>query len=221
MDIKDELVFTICDVQVKQMVSKMFENDFEFNGHKDRMPVESYDMSFRLFKPTKKVVNLEFLVRTPIGSCFQPVGFFDDTLKIHILHEFLESYRNLKSNDLIVQEAFALSTRINAVIAAFSIRTMEYVLEIFSEVEENKNQKMFSIFDFDKRFNSNGYSCELIICEDGYPQFYLDDQYGISDPIGAYILNTDGSMNIQPTIEFKSLYDSLKELRLLTVFNII
>ena len=120
MDTKEQMTSALFDNSVKTKVAQMLQPDYEFNGHKDRMPLELYDISFRLFRPTSSYINLEFLVSTPIGKYFQPVGLFDNNLNVYVLNEFANSYKKLKSEGYITTEAKFLDIKINAVIAAFS-----------------------------------------------------------------------------------------------------
>ena len=226
MDTREEFTMALFDHSVKTKVSQMLQSNYEFNGHKDRMPLELYDTSFRLFRPTQSYINLEFLVSTPIGRYFQPVGLFDTNLNIYVLNEFTESYNRLKSSQQITSHAKFLDIKTNATIAAFSWQTMEQVLQVFKEfnvtgwTDEFKDDMMIpATMRYDKRYECNGYISELLFCNDGYPQFYLDDKHGLNGGIGAYIIGDDGALNIHPMVEYKELYDKLYKLKLLTAFT--
>jgi hypothetical protein len=226
MDTKEQMTMALFDNSVKAKVSQMLQSNYEFNGHNDRMPLELYDISFRLIRPTSTYINLEFLVSTPIGKYFQPVGFFDATLNIYVLNEFAESYKSLKSSQQITSDAKFLDIKTNAVIGAFSWQTIQQVLQIFKEFavtgwkDEFRDGMMIpATMRYDKRYESNGYNSELLFCNDGYPQFYLDDDHGLEGAIGAYIKGNDGALSIHPTVEYKDLYDKLNLLKLLTAFT--
>ena len=226
MGTKDEMTLALFDNSVKAKVSQMLQSNYEFNGHKDRMPLEVFGMNFRLFKPTPTYVNLEFLVITPIGKFFQPIGFFDASLNVYVLNEFAESYKRLKSSQQIGSDAKFLDIKTNAVIGAFSGQTIQQVLQVFEEFRiggwnnEFKDGRMIpATMRYDKRFESNGYNSELLFCNDGYPQFYLHDDYGLRGAIGAYMKGNSGKLSIHPTVEYKELFDKLDSLKLLTAFN--
>lgn len=226
MDIKDQMTMALFDNSVKAKVSQMLQSNYEFNGNKDRMPLELCDITFRLFRPTQNYINLEFLVSASIGKYFQPVGFFDTSLNIYILNEFTESYKRLKSSQQIASDAKFLDIKTNAVIAAFSWQTIKQVLQIFKEFsvtgweDEFREGRMIpATMRYDKRYESNGFKSELLFCNDGYPQFYLDDDHGLEGAIGAYIQGNDSRLNIHPIVEYKSLFDTLSKFKLLTAFN--
>ena len=104
MDIKEEITMALFDNSVKYKVSQMLQSDFEYKGHKDRMPIGLYNMRFRLFKPTLNYINFEFLETGPMGSFFHPVGVFDNNLNIYVINEFAENYKHLKFSKQITLE---------------------------------------------------------------------------------------------------------------------
>ncbi len=107
------------DNSVITKVAQMLQQNYEFNGFKDRMPLELYDISFRLFRPTSTYINIECLVQiSPMEGYFHPVGLFDSNLNIYVLNEFVNSYKKLKSEGSITTEAKFLDIKTNAVIAA-------------------------------------------------------------------------------------------------------
>ena len=226
MDIKQQFVQVLFDKSVKDKAAKMFQDSFDFNGHKDRMPLELFDISFRLFKATSTYVNLEFLVSSPNGLYFQPVGLFDKGLNIYIINEYVGAFQKLKSFGLITSNAKYLDKKTNAVIAAFSLPTLGHVFQTFQEFSKTgwKSEVRDGIMipatmRYDKRYECNGYKCELLFCNDGYPQFYLDDEHELEGAIGAYIQKGDGKLSIHPTVEYKVLFDKLSRLKLLTAFT--
>lgn len=95
MDIKHEFVKVLFDKEVRAKAVHMFRPDFECLGHKDRMPVDLYDISFRLHKPTQSCVNLEFLVSSPSGGYLQPVGFYERDDSIWVLNDLASQYNDL------------------------------------------------------------------------------------------------------------------------------
>ncbi|MBK9016672.1 MAG: hypothetical protein IPM82_22770 [Saprospiraceae bacterium] len=73
MEIKKEFVTTLFDNEVRTKASQMFGDGFEHKGHKDRMPIDMYNISFRLYRPSEQNVNLEFMATSPVnGRYYQP-----------------------------------------------------------------------------------------------------------------------------------------------------
>jgi hypothetical protein len=228
VNIQHEFVKTLLNRSIKDNARQMFEANFDFNGFSDRMPLEMYEISFRLFKPTSSYVNLEFLLSSNMGRCFQPIGFYDSKMNIYILNEYASAYEDLVKSGQVSDKVSFLDKKVNAVIAAFSIKTIELVFQIFKEFnihgwEQNViNGVLFNpMLRYDRRFECNGFSSELLFSQEGYPQFYLDDEHELEGAIGAYIQGKNGKLNIHPTIEYKSLFDKLSDLKLLTAFTII
>ena len=93
-----------------------------------------------------------------------------------------------------------LSLKENAVIAAFSIETIQ-------QAQLYQDSSLFS----------NGLKCDIYMSFDGFPQFYLDDQYGISEPIAAYLIKEQNTVN--PTVQYKALFDKLSSMELLSAFK--
>jgi len=226
MDIKEEFVQALFDKSVKEKVSQMFQSNFDFNGHKDRIPIDLFDISFRLFKATSAYVNFEFLVRSPNNRYFQAVGFFDKDLNIYILNEYAEAFQKLKAAGQIAGSSKLLDKKINAVIAAFSMPTINLALQSLSEFKEIGWQTEFrdgimipATMRFDKHYECNGLTCELLFSDQGYPQFYLDNKHQLDGAIGAYIPGEGDRLSIHPTVEYKDLFDKLSKLSLLTAFK--
>ncbi len=225
MNINEQLIRAILDNSVHTNVLKMLQPNYEFNGHKDRMPINLFEMNFRLFRPTQTYINFEFLVNTPIGKFFQPIGIFSEyDTSLQLLNEYKIPYESIKSSVTLSSDIKFLDLKTNAVIAAFSWQTIQQVLLTFEEFQktgwqpEFKNGMMIpATMRYDKRFECNGLSCELLFCNEGYPQFYLDDDHNLEGAIGAYLQN-DG-LSIHPTVEYKDLFDNLSKLKLLTAFT--
>lgn len=226
MDITEEFILALFDKSVKSKASQMFKSNFSYNGHKDRMPLELFDIGFRLYKPTQTYVNFEFLASSPYGQYFQPVGLLDKDMNIYVINEYVEAYKELYASRRINEIAKIIDKKTNAVIAAFSADTISHVTEVFREFNENGwEQKVVLGFvtnparRYDRYFECNGLLCELVFSVEGYPQFYLDDKHELEGAIGAYIQAPDGTLNIHPTVEYKELVEELNRLQLLTAFT--
>jgi len=224
MNTKEQMTRALFDNTVKNKVSQMFQPGFSYNGHNDRMPINLYDISFRLFRPTPTYINLEFMTSTSIGRYFQPVGFFDADLNIYILNEFADIFKRLRSSKEITEKANFLDIKTNALIGAFSWQTIEFVVEIFNELRTTgwkpKDYIRMSLSDrFNKRFEANGYISALVLDQEGSPEFCLDDKYEFSGAIGKYIVDMEGNLDMFPTTEHKNLFAKLERLQLLTAFT--
>jgi hypothetical protein len=224
MNTKEQMTKALFDKTVKDKVSQMLQPGFEFNGHTDRMPVNLYDISFRLSRPTPTYINLEFMASTPIGRYFQPVGFFDTDLNIYVLNEFTDIYKRLRSSGEITKDAKFLDITTNALIGAFSWQTIEFVVEIFKELRTTgwkpKDYIRISLSDrFNKRFEANGFLSDLIIDQEGSPEFHLDDKYEFGGAIGKYVVDLEGNLDMFPTTKHKDLFTKLDKLQLLTAFT--
>lgn len=226
MEITEDFIKALFSDKIRNYAKQMFNPDFEYNGHKDRMPIDMFDVSFRLFKPNSISINLEFLAISSTGKYFQPIGFYDKENNVFILNEFLPSYNNLVSSGQIHESIKRLNLKINAVIACFSMTTAILAYETLDDFEKNGWNDEFrgsinipGYMRYDKNFESNGFKCNLLFSHDGYPQFYLDDQYELQDAIGVFLKNADGRFMIHPTTEYKEFFDLLKQMSLLTAFK--
>src|SRR5665648_656201 len=96
MTVEEEFVMALFNPSVVSNASRMFKPNFEYNGHKDRLPIDLYDMNFRLYKPTPDYVNFEFYTSCSIGSFFMPIALIDKELNIFLINEFISvSYTHL------------------------------------------------------------------------------------------------------------------------------
>jgi hypothetical protein len=226
MKILEQFVRALYNNTVRNKATEMFRSNFSYNGHKDRMPLELLDITYRLFKPTPDYVNFEFLAKSNYGSYFQPIGMIDRDLNIYVINEFAEEYKKLNSSSQISGTTKFLDKKSNAVIACFSADTLSRVFEVFKEFDKygSETQRIHGFVKYpgkryDRYYECNGFACELIFSNNGYPQFYLDSDYGIEGPIGAYIKAQDGNISIHPTPQYQELTNKLNLLQLLTAFT--
>ena len=226
MTVKRDCVKVLFDKETKEKALQMFDKEFDFAGNKDRMPIEKYDLSLRLYKPTSKYVNLELLLTTQFGRCFHPIGFYDNENYVWILNEYVETFLELSSSGEVIGNPKILDKKSNAVIAAFSLQTLEIALNILDEFVQHgwepKFQNNLMIppkIRYDKRFICNGFECELLMSTDGFPQFFLDDKHKLEGSIGAYIIGDNDHLEIHPTIEYEKVFNQLSKFELLTAFT--
>jgi hypothetical protein len=223
MGYNNEFLMTLFSKSTIDKVKHQFSNGPEI------VPLESYNMSFRLFRPKLgNNINLELLIQMPTGTgsqtdfhntgnrfmqtmvtFFKPLGYYTlgkgmlyDDIEVTLLYEFEETYNQLiKSNSISSNiKVHRLSLKENAVIAAFST-------EAFLSAQNYE----------DDSFIANGLDCDIFMTFQGFPQVFLDDRYGLQGPIAAYLLKEQGSAN--PIIEYKPLFDKLHSMRLLSAFK--
>lgn len=200
--------------------------------------VDSYDMSFRLLKIEEDSVNLELLTITTIGdlgqekiknigtvnkkkmiSYFEPIGVIKRDGRVIILNRYHNAYNRLIEKNIIEKSHLIeeMTIRESAVIAAFSMHAGIYAQQIIREVIKG-GMMVPGNLKYDKKLILNGLNCELIMSFDGYPQFYLDDSYGLTGGVASYKV-VNGQFRIDPAVEFSTLYHKLYERKLLSLFK--
>jgi hypothetical protein len=216
MNTYKDLVKTLCDDEVIRKALELMSIDRGNEGFNNAFPIEKYEISFRLYKPYDNVVNLEFLCYANNNKFYQPVGFYKSN-EIYLLNEYVEAYNDLLIKNIISRKVIFLNIKENAVIAAFSIQAVEYSIEILKNFYSD-GKPMNSLEKYDKFAEINGLSCELLLCNEGYPQLYIDDKYNLNGHIGAYIPNSNG-LNLGYPKNIEKEYFELMEQELLTAFT--
>lgn len=203
-----------------QKVREQFANGTEI------LPIDEFDMNFRLLL-VGETVNLELLATGQLGNYFKPIGFYDKNLNVYLLKEFEADFESLKTKNDIPHnlQVKTLSLRENAVIGAFSMDVIISVLQVLNELNEKGFEPEFrdgimipANLRYDRQLVANGLNSELIMTFEGYPQFNLDDEYGLNGAIGAYIPNGQG-LSINPIVEYKELFDKFARMKLLSAYN--
>jgi hypothetical protein len=222
---KQEIIMTLF---TKETIDKVKE---QFKNGKEIIAYESFDMNFRLFKPTASHINLEFFARIPVEtvkeqdlsgvgnrargmvSVLKPIGFFSQKkgfssngLEVTVLKEFEDDLNYLIELGKIDSnlKINKLSLEENALLAAFSVEAL---------FQAEKYQ--------DCSFNANGLDMDIYMTLDGeYPQSFLNDRYGLSGHIGAYFLR-DENRRIDMNTSYKDLYWDLFKMSLMTAYKII
>lgn len=217
-----EMVMTLFTKDTLDKVKEQFRNGTEI------LPVDSFDMSFRLFKPTTYNINLELLIQMPIETgeeqnmpgigkgrmqktitFFKPIGFFQKSksnfsndLEVTVLKEFENDLNFLKNDNRVPTniQLNKLTLEENAVLASFSME---------AAIRAEKYQ--------DDSFIANGLHCEIFMTFDGYPQVFLDDRHGLNGPIAAYLLREKNSVN--PMSQYKEFFDKFHSMSLMTAFK--
>ena len=200
----------------------------QFNTQTEIVPIDMFDMNFRLYRTTPNYINLELLATGSLGHYFKPIGFFDSNINIYILHEFESDLKNILCRDELPNHIVIkpISLKENAVIAAFSMEVIIEVLLTFKEISEKGFKPEFRFgsmrppnIRYDKKLTVNGYNSELIMTLEAFPQFFLDDEYGLQGPIGAYRKSINGKLSINPIVEYKTLFDKFVSMSLLSAFK--
>jgi len=226
----------------QEMISVLFEKDTlektkaQFKSGAEKTPIDSRDMSFRLFKTNYGNINLEMLCRDTSGMYFKPIGFYEfekggflssENLTVTVLNEFKNDFESVSGiNPSNINVKF-MNIRESGIISAFSRETVEKVKEMYQLKANGLPQSVIDqigpfphlhAMQFDKSLNSNGLDIDLLFSMDGFPQCFLDDKYGVEGAIGVYLKNQNG-FSLNPTVEHKSNFDKFHKMGLLSVFN--
>lgn len=221
MTIIQQMVLTMFSEHTLTTVKMMFQTNDKVK------PIEGYDISFRLVMINDNSINFEFGYNTPLGIYYKPIGYFNRNMQSYLINEFENTFTYLSINELLEIDILpmALSLRENAVIAAFSIDTLLEVLKTFQEISVKGYKAEFidgimipPNLRYDKKTIINGLKSELIMTYEGYPQFFVDDNYNINGAIGAYRL-MNGKIKIDPIVDFSADHDKLYARSLLSAFK--
>lgn len=121
-----------------ETISKAEEQNQNF---RERVPIDTPQISFRLFRAPAKNINLEIMMQDKYGMYFKPVGYylFDNTgLKnIIVLKEFEEAHSNIKNtiDSKIANRVKYLSMEENGYIALASREVANTIKEMFHSSE--------------------------------------------------------------------------------------
>ncbi|NEN25596.1 hypothetical protein G3O08_19060 [Cryomorpha ignava] len=201
----------------------------QFNKGPQIIPLEEFDITFRLYKPTNFNINLEVPIKMPIEGTsedvdfgelgkgikrsmvmfWKPIGFYtlkrnllsSDDIELNILKEYEDSLDSLRQQNKISSsiKINKLSLKENALIAGFSKET---------SLRAAKNEDCFS-------FISNGLLLDIYMTDEGYPEVFLDDKYETQGAIVKYRLY-DNPAGIDPIVNYKELFDKMYSMSLLT-----
>ena len=214
MTIEQEMTSILFSKKTIKKVRKQFKKGPE------KIPIEAFDITFRLYKATETNINLEALIIMDIENTekeidmgnlgigvmhkravfFKPIGFytlkkgvFTDDLNITVVREYEKEIDFLIQNKKVPKtfRINKLTLQQNAVIAAFSKET---------RLEAAKN--------IDRSLVSNGLMLDIYMTIEGYPEVFLDDKYGVIGAITKYRLY-DKPWGIDPIVEYKEVFDKL------------
>lgn len=175
----------------------------QFGIKQEIVPIDSFDVNFRLLLTQKNTINLELLAANELGHFFKPIGYYTENLDIFLLNEFEIDYITLKASNQLVnyQLKKSLSFEENAVVAAFSI-------DVFQEALRYQDCSLFS----------NGLKVDIFISLEGHPQVFLDDRYKKQGAIGGYFLRGE-KKSVNPTWDYKEIFDRFVVMKLLSAFK--
>lgn len=172
-------------------------------------------------KPEKATRHIP--VRQVIGVFSFSKGFFSTTVSLQIPYKFWDEYESMKKASQIKHSfsvtAFSLTE--NAVIAALSIEAFIAASESYIAQKKILEGGRLAFFrtPMDINFTSNGFVCDMIMANEGYPQFFLDDQYGLNGPVAVYLLKKGGDIEFSLLPQYNELVHKLKTQQLLTIFE--
>lgn len=220
----EEFVKTVFLKETLQVVKSQFVSNVEIS------PIDSFGMNFRLLRATPKTINLELLSRGILGTYFIPIAVYNNDSNIALVMEFEKDFKSIENTGHLPTGAkynkFSLLE--NAIIAAFSMGTFEKVFAITNDFKNNGFETKWiqegRIPDnnrYDKRYQENDFVCDLFMAMEGYPQFYLDDRYGINGPLAGYPPNQKNNFHANPMVQHKALFDKMLELKLLSGYKTI
>lgn len=221
MTITQEMIMTLF---TKDTINKVKE---QFSNGKDIVPIDSFDMSFRLFKSNSDNINLEVPIQMPLETgeendghgvgikkmvvFFQPIGFYtqkkgflSNDIEVTIMKGFEEDFDFLIKNNKISSniKIHKLTLEENAVIASISI-------EALIAAERHK----------DGSFKANGLEMDIYMTYDNeYPQSFLNDKYGLKEHIGAYFLKNN-NQGVTVNIRYEAIFNKFRQMGLLTLFK--
>lgn len=210
MTLKQEMLLTLFSKEALEIATKQFKNS------EIKIPLDSFDMSFRLFKPTDFNINLEVLIQIngnnqnvvpflkPIGFYTLKRSFFTDEIEVTILKEFEEDFDFLLKIGKIPSGITIkkLSLVENALIAAYS---MDAVVKAI-------NHKDYSSV-------INGLEIDILMTYDNeYPQMFLNDKYGVKGHIAAYFFR-GSNKGIAPSINYENISPKLQQMGLYSAFK--
>lgn len=130
---------------LKEMVSVLFENKTisevkkQFVSKYKRVPIDTPNMSFRLYLSDFGNINLELMMRDKYGFYFKPIGYYEydgsDIKSIKILKEFETAYISIENTigASLKNKVSFLGVEENTYIAICSREVSNIAQEIFNE----------------------------------------------------------------------------------------
>lgn len=228
-----EMVFTLFSSATVAKAKEAFKQ-------KKRIDLEVFEIDYTLNLVSENCVTLETGIMTPnatdpekatkhipirqvIGVYSLSKGLFSTTISLQIPYKFWAEYESMKKASQI-KHTFSVtpfSTIENAIIAALSIESFIAASESYIAQKKILEGGRLAFFrtSMDINFTSNGFICDMVMSNEGYPQFFLDDKYGVTGPIAVYLLKKGGDIEFSVLPQYKELVQKLKTQNLLTIYE--
>lgn len=217
MDILNEMISVLFDANtISAAINQKLEN-------KEKQPIDTNQISFRLYLSQKGNINLELLGQDQFGYYFKPIGFykFNSSNKIEnifILKEFEQPYSNIKNKigEDLRQLVRFMSLEENAYIAMCSRETSNIVKAMFNSPDYDPMNYMFpSTFQVDNLI-SNGLKIQVKTSMMGALEANLNDDDNELDEDALVMFQKNNGISLhcqEPT------YYKMYEMGLLSAFK--
>lgn len=230
MTIKQEIVSILFKKETIEKVKCLFADDQEV------VPIDSETMNFRLLNTRNGNINLELLVTDNYGMYFKVIGFYKifekntGKLEVTIMNEFedeFEEFEELENFNPENLKVLYMDIEESGLIAAFARETIQQVQLMYKEKTTGVSEEVaktlgpfphLHAMQFDKYTTVNGLKIELLFSIDGFPQFFLDDEYNIQGAFAAYFKDENG-LSLNPGIQYKQNFDKFYRMGLLSAFK--
>lgn len=191
---------------LKEMTQVLFQLDTinkaknQFQTKTQKVPVDTKDLSFRLFLSDLGNVNLELMARDDYGFYFKPIGYYtfenSSSIKsIYILKEFENAFESIKHNidNNLVKLVKFLSLEENTYISLCSRETSNLVKEMFNSPNYDIMNHMFPNKFQVQNIYSNGLTVQVKTSMMGALEAGLnDDDFELEDDIFVMYQKNDG-----------------------------
>ena len=139
----------------------------QFNSKRQKFPIDTNSMNFRLFRTKSATINLELLCRDDMGYYFKPIGFYEQKngflgglnkkIEITLLNEFYNDYEYLLKNHEITLHP----TNVKKLDIIF-----DFLIGAFSRESYSLALQMFNFNITYKAIYSNGFKYNLVLIAD-------------------------------------------------------
>lgn len=191
---------------LKEMIEVLFELDTikkainQYQTRRQKVPVDTKDISYRLFLSERGNVNLELMSRDDYGYYFKPIGYYTfnnlgNIENIYILKEFENAFKSIKSNieDEIIQKVNFLSLEENTYIGLCSRETSNLVKQMFNSPKYDMMNHMFPDKFQVQNILSNGLTIQVRTSMMGALEAGLNDEnYELEEDTFVMYQNNDG-----------------------------
>lgn len=162
------------------------------------VPVDSPEVSLRLFSTGSGTANLEMLISTRLGHFFKPIGYYTSKGDVVVLKEFEPPLISLWKAGAVDKTIpiRRMGQDESTVIGAFSVDTL-----------------LLAVQGDETTYTANGIDLELVINHDGNPQIWCEHY---RDSVAIYTLR---EQMVSPTVRFQTVFDKLSMLSLLPIYK--